>query len=117
MPDTLPITTRSLPPDIMRVVRAMCRERAWLGTRSGAFRNCYNASLDLTRRLQKAGRRTRIMPVRVPALASCHPHWKIFRNREHCITHYAVNWRGFIIDLTARQFDNNAPFPRIFRCD
>lgn len=108
---------RSLPPDIRYVVRAMCRERPWLGTRKGAFRNCRHASLALARRLRKAGYRARVTPTRVPALGSCHPHWKVFRGREHCIAHYAVRYRGFLIDLTARQFDTNARFPRIFRCD
>lgn len=111
------MAARSLPPDITRIVRRMCRERPWLGTRKGAFRNCRNASLDLAKRLARAGYRARVTPVRVRALGSCHPHWRIFRGREDCIAHYAVRWRGFLIDLTPRQFDTHAPFPQIRRSD
>jgi hypothetical protein len=104
-----------LPPDITRVIRTMCRERPWLGARKGAFRNCYHASRDLARRLRRAGRPAAVALVSVPRLGDCHPRWKFFRSREHCIAHYAVLCDEFIIDLTARQFDTRAPFPRITR--
>lgn len=107
-----PMTT-VIDPHIASVVRTMCQERPWLGTRKGAFRNCYNTSLDPTRRLQNAGYQARVTPIRVQQLDSCHPHWKRFAGREHCIAHYAVRCRNFPIDLTARQFDATASFPRI----
>jgi hypothetical protein len=76
---------------------------------------CRHASLDLASRLRQAGYRARVAPVHVPRLGACHPRWAIFRGREHCIAHYAVSCGGFIIDLTARQFESHAPFPQILR--
>jgi len=104
-----------LPAALHRAIRQLCQDHPEWGTRDGAFGRCTEACTALLRILGALDEPSDFVPITVPRLHHPHPHWERFRGHEHCIAHYGIRLHRhrLMIDLTARQFDAEAPFPHI----
>lgn len=89
-------------------------------TQHGLFAKCYELSVCFHNELFASGLRgAKVVELRLNLgeinFYTCHALWRAFCGKELTTCHYAVLYKGYIIDWTAIQFDNDLPVPLVYK--
>ena len=99
---------------LVSLIRQFAADFPKLTTQRGSYNKCKFASYELVLFLRRRGFKARLIHVQgCPAPAYPNPHTTWANKRRDKWSHYIVGIGRWTIDLTARQFDADAPFPSV----
>lgn len=99
---------------LAQLIREFSRQFPKLKTQRGAYNKCKFASYELVLYLRQRGFKARLVHIEgCPAPMYPEPHAKWAAKRRDRWSHYVVGIGRWTIDLTARQFDADAPVPLV----